>query len=486
MRSRTGILIVFAVGAAATGAVAAFPEAEFAYRRPAMQIALETAAALIAFVAALLVFGRFRQRGRLDELFLFAALCVLSATNLLFSAIPAATAQTLFGSFTTWAPLIGRLISALLLAVSAVVPPHPLKSPGRSVVIVGAGLVGAMVFVAHSVAMLGDTLPRGVVPGSAMATELAEESRILSESPIFVAPLVAPLASIENLSTHPLLSGAQLVAMALYVFAAVGFSAARDQHDEFRGWLALGGSFAALSALNYALFPSLYTDYVYTGDVFRLFFYLVLLIGAARVIAAYWRNLALVAVLEERGRVARDLHDGLAQELAFITRRARRASQNDDDGGMTQIAAAAQRALVDSRLVIAALTRPIDEPLEIALARSVEDAAARSGARVEVDLAPGVDVTPEVREAVIRIATEAVSNAARHAPGALIRVELRGEPLRLCVRDEGEGFDPDAVTRTTHSGFGLTSMRERAKALGAEFKISSAPGQGTEVEMVMR
>src|SRR5688572_15561953 len=118
MRSRAGILITFAIGGAITLAVAAFPEARFAYRRPAMQIALETAASLVAFVAALLVFGRFRQRSSLDDLVLFAALAVLSATNLLFSAIPAATAQTLFGAFTTWAALIGRLIAALLLAVS--------------------------------------------------------------------------------------------------------------------------------------------------------------------------------------------------------------------------------------------------------------------------------------------------------------------------------------------------------------------------------
>ena len=476
MRSRTGVFITFAIGAVATWAVLAFPTADFAYRRPAMQIALETAAALVAFVAALLVFGRLQQRGRLDDLILLAALSVLSATNLLFAAIPAATAQTLFGAFTTWAPMIGRLIAALLLAMAATVDPVPLKSPTRSAIAVGVGLVIALTVVAVSVGLLGDELPRGVQPGTPMAEEI-------SESPF----LVAPLASIETVSTHPMVSGVQLVTMALFVFAAVGFSARRERIDEFRGWLAFGATFGALASLNYALFPSLFTDYVYTGDVFRLFFYLVLLIGAARVIAAFWRNLALVAVLEERGRVARDLHDGLAQELAFITRRARRESQHAEDGGaMGQIAAAAQRALVDSRLVIAALTRPIDEPLEIALARTVEDAAARSGAAVEIDLAPGVDVTPEAREAFIRIATEAVSNAARHAPGAKIRVELTAEPVRLLICDEGAGFDPDAVLRTTDSGFGLTSMRERAKALGADLRISSAPGQGTEVEMVLR
>ena len=463
MKLRSGVFVVFAGGALATFLTGVLPTVPFAYRAPAAHVALETAAGVVAFIAALLVFGRFRQRGRLDDLMLVAALGSLSVSNLVFSAIPSATAGS-GGAFTTWAPMIGRSIGALLFAIAALVRSVPVRRPTTSAAVVVGTLIVVLASVGASVAAAGMSLPAGIDP---------EHSR--------------QLASFVYLVTHPVVSGAQYLTMSLYVVAAVGFTArAQSGHDEFHSWLALGASFAAISKLNYALFPSLYTDWVYTGDIFRLCFYVVLLIGATRVIATHWRDFAQIAVLEERTRLARDLHDGLAQELAYITRRARRMTRGADDGDVAQIAAAAQRALVDSRLAIAALTRPIDDPLEVAIAQSVEDTAARVGANVDVNLEPGIQASPETREALVRIATEAVWNAARHASGGRIEVELTENPrVRLVVRDNGPGFDPDAVVQTTGSGFGLISMQDRAKALGADFRITSRRGEGTEVEVVL-
>jgi signal transduction histidine kinase len=222
---------------------------------------------------------------------------------------------------------------------------------------------------------------------------------------------------------------------------------------------------------------------VYTVDIFRLLFYVCLLGGAAREIAGYWRGLADAAVLEERRRMARDLHDGAAQELAFIVRRARRLAAAAPRDEVAQLAAAAQRALDDSRRAIAALFRPVDEPLDVALAAAVEDLGARTGTRVSLELDAGVDVAPEVGEALLRIASEAVGNAARHAQADVVRVELEsGRPLRLRVVDDGVGFDV-ASASARNSRFGLTSMRDRAARIGAELEVRSAPGRGTEVEV---
>ena len=139
----------------------------------------------------------------------------------------------------------------------------------------------------------------------------------------------------------------------------------------------------------------------------------------------YWQASREAAVLDERRRIARDLHDGLAQELAFIVRRAQpRRREGPRAADALQIANAAERALDESRRVIATLTRPLDEPLDVVLSEAVKGVADRVGTTVALALDPDVHVTPDVREALVRIAREAVTNAARHGDAGLVRVEL--------------------------------------------------------------
>jgi signal transduction histidine kinase len=94
-----------------------------------------------------------------------------------------------------------------------------------------------------------------------------------------------------------------------------------------------------------------------------------------------------------------------------------------------------------------------------------------------------VTVTAAQREGLVRIVSEAITNAARHGRADLVRVELEeGSDIRLRVADAGQGFAPRSPRR---GGFGLTSMRERAEAIGARFHLTSAPGRGTEVEVIL-
>ena len=276
--------------------------------------------------------------------------------------------------------------------------------------------------------------------------------------------------------------------MVLYTLAALGFARRVEQRpgDDLLRWLGMGAIFATYAWLNYFLSPALfYADWVYTGDFFRLLFYAMLLVGAVREINGYWQRSALLAVLEERRRLARDLHDGLAQEIAYINRAAVRLRDEDRDDDLPEhLAAAAARALRESRQVIAALAADVDEPLELLLGRVVHAAAERFGADVELDLASGVRLDRPRTEALLRIIGEAVANAAQHSGAPSVRVELErlnGHALFRVV-DHGRGFD---LGEHPSLGYGLISMRERAEALGGRFAIESTPGRGTQVEVLL-
>jgi signal transduction histidine kinase len=119
-------------------------------------------------------------------------------------------------------------------------------------------------------------------------------------------------------------------------------------------------------------------------------FYFALLAAAAREVTRYRRASRKTAVLDERRRIARDLHDGLAQVLAFIVRRAKRTLEKGIQASdVTQIANAAERALDESRRVIATLTRPLDEPLDVVLSEAVKGGSRPSAANGRARARPG-------------------------------------------------------------------------------------------------
>jgi signal transduction histidine kinase len=188
------------------------------------------------------------------------------------------------------------------------------------------------------------------------------------------------------------------------------------------------------------------------------------------------------ASLEERRRLARDVHDGLAQEISFIARNVRLLRERGADPQLVErISRSVARAQEESRRVVGALAARPDESLDQALAQAVQEAAQRYGASVDMELASGIALSPREKEAVIRIASEAVANAAEHSGAEVLRIYLEraDEGVRLGVEDDGAGFDKEQPKR----GFGLVTMKDRAEALGGKLQIDSSHGAGTKVEL---
>jgi signal transduction histidine kinase len=271
----------------------------------------------------------------------------------------------------------------------------------------------------------------------------------------------------------------------LYGVATAGFlRRSKRLGDEFCGWLAIAGVLAAASHVNYLLYPAANSQFLAVGDLFRFAFYAVLLVGSMREIWSYWHALSRAAVLEERQRIACDLHDGVAQELAYLARNLYALSGAVDEECLGRLRRAVERAQRESRRAISAMAAPGGQPFEVALAEAVTEVAERYHVELDVDLTCGIQLSASRREALVRIACEAVTNAARHSGVSKVNLglEREGSGVRLRVSDKGHGFDT-AVPGS--GGFGLTSMRERAHSVGGELLVTSAPGRGSQVEVAV-
>jgi signal transduction histidine kinase len=248
-------------------------------------------------------------------------------------------------------------------------------------------------------------------------------------------------------------------------------------------WLGAACALAGFARVNYVLFPSIYSDWIYTGDLLRTASYVVLTLAATREMGRYFAAQAHVAVLDDRRRLARELHDGLVQELVYI-----RSAAHDlprTDGLAQRIVGACDTALDEARSAIEALGRSSEEPLGFVLHRAARQVAERyDGRRVVVDLDDSVHVDQHQLHALVRITREAVSNALRHgqARSICIRLSREGASRRLSVEDDGRGFDTSRLSEST--GYGMTSMRERAEALPGRFRVETAAGRGAIVEVI--
>ena len=450
----TGTAIVLVT---ATAAVASASWSYVGYRRQAADLTIETALSMIGLLVYVLVFGWLRRRTRLNDLMLACAIAVLALSTLFLVTIPEAAGWAP-DDLTVWGAPVAGSLGALLFGLAAWVPNRQLRRSGL-LLAAGAGSVTAVLL-----------LTMVLIPAFAR-----------SWPPQVTASLTPGSSARPDVPLHLALVGLQLGMAVLYGVAAVGFLRRfRRGRDEFLGWLAVAAVLAAASQVNYLL-SAMKPQFLYGGEALRCSFYIVLLLGSMREVWSYWRAQSRAAVLEERQRIACELHDGVVQELAYLARNLESLDGRADEDGLDRLRRAVERAQLDSRRAISAAAAPSGQPFEVALAEAVTEVAERYQMELDLDLTSDIRLPALRREAFVRIACEAVTNAARHSGADRVNLGLErdGDSVRLWVSDQGHGFD----TADPGGGFGLTSMRERAHSVGAELVVSSVPGHGSQVEV---
>ncbi|MBN1991815.1 MAG: PAS domain S-box protein [Anaerolineae bacterium] len=198
------------------------------------------------------------------------------------------------------------------------------------------------------------------------------------------------------------------------------------------------------------------------------------------------------AVMEERARLARELHDSVTQLLYSLNllagagqRLAKEGNLENVETYMTDLGDIAQQALKEMRLLVYELRPPTltQEGLVGALQQRLDAVEERAGVKTRL-LVAGVELLPAiVEESLYRIAQEALNNALKHASANSVVVQLQAEDglVTLEVADDGQGFNPDAVG--DRGGMGLMSMQERVERLGGFLTVVSNPGEGTTVKV---
>ena len=197
-----------------------------------------------------------------------------------------------------------------------------------------------------------------------------------------------------------------------------------------------------------------------------------------------------LSVVEERNRLARDLHDAVSQTLFSLTLTAEAASElldRDTEAARAQLAEV-RRLAAEAREEMRSLVfqlRPADleaDGLVATLRKHVDVLGRVHAADVELTVRGQTEPDAPVQRELYRIAQEALQNALKHSGAGRIGVELDLDPalIRLVVTDDGAGFDPaDPRVRSQH--LGVTVMAERARAVGGRLDLRSAPGRGTTV-----
>jgi two-component system nitrate/nitrite sensor histidine kinase NarX len=206
------------------------------------------------------------------------------------------------------------------------------------------------------------------------------------------------------------------------------------------------------------------------------------------------RQVKQLAVLEERDRLAREMHDGFAQALALLNLKLQVAQRSSNGQHELKAALGEMRTVVDEtyedvRQAISDLRTPL--PTEMGLVTSlsqyVQTFALRYALEAEIVVGaetPDMRVAPEIEIQVMRIVQEALANVRKHARAKHIQASLarRDGLVKIEIQDDGQGFDPADSARTT-GHFGLAIMRERAASFGGRLRIVGQPGAGTTISL---
>jgi signal transduction histidine kinase len=450
-----------------------------------LDITINVSAILIGAAVAILAWVRFRDTGEPSALYVCAAFVALTAVNALLILLVVAGRDEEFGlspSQPGEAPIylwtLSRLAAAYLLVLGAIRSLRRQRPPlPRLVMAVGPSalllLAGAMLFAREAV------LP--AVPG-------------------------ANTFDPRNVSTITVLIGAvQVTIFVGFIVAAILFRRLylRDRRVS-DAYLAVGLVSAAFSQLHFLIAPVAVIGVVTSTDALRLVFYGVLLLGIQAELGADLKALryanselerlrevdAVNATIEERSRLAREIHDGLAQDLWYAKLRLGRlveAPELADDSRAVghEVLTAIDSALADARQAVMAMrVDPTTGSTMTDVLRSYsQDFADRFGLRTELSAVDDLPRLPARTEAeVLRIVQEAMNNCRKHADATVVRVRAEGRAgvVRVVVADNGKGFDPELVPADR---YGLKTMRERAELVHGQLSIVSRPADGAVVTL---
>jgi len=413
---------------------------------PNLRLVLQTVAAFAAGIIAVLAGVRYAVEGRRLDLLLCTGFLVTSVSTIAFSIVPALNGHPIHRT-EAWAALCGRVFAWVFIATAPFVR-------GRS----GPRALGNVVVIALGILFLGWMGLHSVGPSLAALDPH-------SETPLALTSLLSALALLNLL-------------------ALVGFGKRfYERREDLDRWLALGSTLMLFASLHYIFTPVLATSSVSRGDFLRLLAYGLLLVGAWRAIsfAVFGR-----AVAEERARVAREIHDGLAQYLFAVSTHATMLEQGaPPEPTIAKLKEAATAAQQEARFAILALsTAAGNAPLDAALRRYIEFVTADGELEVDIEIDPEVRLAPDEQIEVFRIVQEGLANVRKHANAhhAEVVIGLRDGERFVSVRDDGAGFDGQA----TAAGQGLKNIRARTQTIEGGFTLTSKPGLGTALEVVLR
>jgi signal transduction histidine kinase len=428
-----------------------YPVLRTSYDLPELRLVLQTTMALAGLLVAVLAAARYATEGRRVDLLCASGFFVTSLSSLVFAMGPRLAGHEVAPA-EGWAALIGAILGMALIAAA---PFTRGRSKYRDWSILNAVAAAAiMLFVAWSLLRaLGPALPSLNPPHG---------------------------------ETQPFYLTGTLALQAFVTLAAVIGWGARfvRRGDDLARWLALGFTLMLFAALHLVFQPLLASSAVSQGDFLRMLAYVVFLVGASRAIqhAEFGR-----AVAEERARVAREIHDGLAQYLfAVSTHAAMLESGAPVEEAVPRLKQAAVLAQQEARFAILALSSASGTaPFDAALRRYVDVLTADGGLEVELEVDRTVRLAPDEQIEIFRIVQEGLANVRKHANATRAEVTIGartyGERF-VAIEDDGDGFDGDEIA----AGQGLKNMRARAESIEGGFRLRSTPGRGTALEVVLR
>ena len=428
-----------------------YPVFRTRYDMPQLRLVLQTTMALAGLLVALLAAVRFSVDGRRVDLLLASGFFVISLSSAVF-AIGPQLGRGHVKPPEAWAALLGAILGQALIAAAPIVRG---RSKYRDWAIANAvAAAGLALFVAWSLLQAaGKNLP----------------------------PLNSP-----KTGPQPFYLTATLALLAfLFLVSVVGWSERfRRRGDDLASWLALGFTLMLFASLHYVFQPLLASSMVSYGDFLRMLAYGLMLIGAWRAIrsAEFGR-----AVAEERARVASEIHDGLAQYLfALSTHASMLESGAPVDEVLPRLKEAALLAQQEARFAILALSAAGGTaPFDAALRRYIEFLTADGALEVELEIDRSVRLAPDEQIEIFRIVQEGLGNVRKHAKATRAEVVIGMRPFGerfVTIHDDGEGFDGEE----TPAGQGLKNMRARAESIEGGFSLTSIPGRGTALEVVLR